>query len=183
MSSLADFQFTIIDYIVLAFLLFSAMMGIWRGLFKELISLVAWFAATWLSSRYCYYLASEWMSAVISNQNIQYAVSFLIIFVVVLVIAASIGKLVRSLIASVGLGLLDRLLGFMFGFFRGALIVIVLAIFANLLGIQQSIAWQKAVLRPTLETGMGLIKTWLPPDWVKLLDLKKAAVVYQSTRG
>jgi len=183
MSSLAHLQLTIIDYITLAILLLSALLGIWRGLFKELISLASWFAAAWLSYHYCFYLASEWISAVIPNRDLQYGAAFLIIFITVLIAAALIGKLMQTLISSAGLGFLDRLLGFLFGFFRGALIVVVLATLTNLVGIQQSIAWQQAVLRPTLETGMGLIKTWLPPDWAKLLDLKTTTGLYQSIRG
>ena len=63
MEQLSAIHLTTLDYFAIGILVISAAVGVWRGLFREVIALASWFIAAWLSYHYCDYLASEWLSA------------------------------------------------------------------------------------------------------------------------
>jgi len=109
--------------------------------------------------------------------------SFLILFVLTLIACGLLGGIVQKIILSVGLSLTDRFLGLIFGLMRGILIVVVLATLALLTPIPQTIAWQQALTRPTIETAVGFIKAWLPEDWAKQLNDAVPKVVIPLTIG
>ncbi|NDC66090.1 MAG: CvpA family protein, partial [Burkholderiaceae bacterium] len=85
MQSLNAMQLTTLDYFAIGILVVSAAVGLWRGFFREIIALVAWFAAAWLAYHFCNYLATEWLSAFIPNEAARLASAFLLIFVAVLI--------------------------------------------------------------------------------------------------
>jgi membrane protein required for colicin V production len=66
--------------------------------------------------------------------------------------------------------LVDRFFGLFFGFARGVVVLVVLATLGALTGAQQTHAWQAAAIRPALERGTSLIRSWLPESWAKQLN-------------
>jgi len=69
--------------------------------------------------------------------------------------------------ADAGLTLVDRFFGLLFGFVRGAFVLVVLSTLGALTGAQETQAWQASAIRPVLEQGTGLIRSWLPESWAK----------------
>ena len=116
MQSLNAMQLTTLDYFAIGILVVSAAVGLWRGFFREIIALVAWFAAAWLAYHFCNYLATEWLSAFIPNEAARLASAFLLIFVAVLIAAGLLARAFQSLLSSAGLTLVDRFFGLIFGF-------------------------------------------------------------------
>jgi membrane protein required for colicin V production len=169
MEYLSTLKLTSVDYFTLAVLLVSALVGISRGLFKEVLALASWFVAAWVAYHYSNYLSTEWLSTFHMDELISLGVSFLILFVIVLILCGLFGGLVQKIILSAGLSLTDRFLGLVFGLARGGLIVVVLATLAALTPIPQSMSWKNAITRPAVDMATGLIKSWLPEDWAKQL--------------
>ena len=169
MEYLSTLQLTSVDYFTLVLLLVSALVGISRGLFKEVLALASWFVAAWVAYHYTNYLATEWLSTFHMDELLSLGVSFLILFILTLIICGLLGGLVQKLIMSAGLSLTDRFLGLVFGLARGGLIVVILATLAALTPIPQSVAWKNAITRPAVDMATGLIKGWLPADWAKQL--------------
>jgi membrane protein required for colicin V production len=169
MEFLSTLPLTSVDYFTLVVLLVSALVGISRGLFKEVLGLASWALAAWVGYHYSAYLSSEWLSTFHLDELLSLGVSFLILFILVLVACGIIGNLIQKIILSVGLSMTDRFLGLIFGLLRGGIIVVVIATLAALTPIPQTVAWQKAVTRPAIDMATGLIKSWLPPDWEKQL--------------
>lgn len=169
MESLATIQLTTLDYFAIGILIISALVGLWRGFFREIIALASWFAAAWLAYHFCNYLAIEWLSAFISNDTMRLASAFLIIFLAVLIAAGLLARAFQTLLSTAGLTFVDRFFGLLFGFVRGALVLIVLSTLGALTGAQQTQAWQASAIRPVLEKGTGLIRSWLPENWAKQL--------------
>ena len=180
MEQLSTIHLTTPDYFALGILIVSGAVGLWRGFFREIIALASWFIAAYLSYRFCNYLSSEWLSAFISNEAARLAAAFLIIFVVVLIAAGLLARLLQSILATAGLTFVDRFFGLLFGFARGALVLVVLSTLGALTGAQQTQAWQAAAIRPVLEKGSSLIRSWLPENWAKQLD---AVPMTGSTRS
>jgi len=183
MQSLNAMQLTTLDYFAIGILVVSAVVGLWRGFFREVIALVAWFAAAWLAYHFCNYLATEWLSAFIPNEAARLASAFLLIFVAVLIAAGLLARAFQSLLSSAGLTLVDRLFGLIFGFVRGALVLVVLSTLGALTGAQQTKAWQASAIRPVLEQGAGLIRSWLPENWAKQLNAISMTDPYRSAGG
>ena len=183
MQSRSVTQLTTLDYFAIGILIISAVVGLWRGFFREIIALVAWFAAAWLAYHFCNYLATEWLSAFITNEAARLAAAFLLIFVAVLIAAGLLARAFQSLLSSAGLTLVDRFFGLIFGFVRGALVLVVLSTLGALTGAQQTKAWQASAIRPVLEQGAGLIRSWLPENWAKQLNAISMTDPYRSAGG
>ena len=133
-------------------LLVSALVGISRGLFKEVLALASWFVAAWVAYHYSNYLSTEWLSTFHLEELLSLGLSFLILFVLTLIVCGLFGGVVQKIILSAGL------------------IVVVLATLAALTPIPQSMAWKNAITRPAVDMATGLIKGWLPTDWAKQLN-------------
>ena len=114
MQSLSVTQLTTLDYFATGILIISAVVGLWRGFFREIIALVAWFAAAWLAYHFCNYLATEWLSAFIPNETARLVSAFLLIFVFVLIAAGLLARAFQSLLSNAGLTLVDRFFGLLF---------------------------------------------------------------------
>ena len=169
MEYLSTLKLTSVDYFTLVVLLVSALVGISRGLFKEVLALASWFVAAWVSYHYSYYLSTEWLSTFHFDELLSLGISFIILFILTLIICGLFGGVVQKIILSAGLSMTDRFLGLVFGLARGVLVVVILATLAALTPIPQSMAWKNAITRPAMDMATGLIKGWLPADWAKQL--------------
>ena len=122
----------VFDLIIVALVITSAIYGLYRGLIKELISLVAWvlafFLAILFSPNFANLLDPTW-----AGETLRLIFSFSAILVGVLIVSSFIQFVVRKFLSLVGLGSLDRFLGMVFGIARGVVIsTILLVLFIEL---------------------------------------------------
>ena len=157
---------TIFDYVVLAAMALSVLLGAWRGVVNELLALVAWVAA-FLVARIEAPQATHWLAGQIAEPGLRLAAAFIIIFVGVLILFAIARMLLSRLLSAVGLGTLDRLLGAVFGVLRGLAVVLAGVMLAGMTSLPRERWWQAAVLAPPLETAALAAKPWLPADVAK----------------
>jgi membrane protein required for colicin V production len=157
---------TIFDYVVLAAMALSVLLGAWRGVVNELLALVAWVAA-FLVARIEAPQATHWLAGQIAEPGLRLAAAFIIIFVGVLILFAIARMLLSRLLSAVGLGTLDRLLGAVFGVLRGLAVVLAGVMLAGMTSMPREHWWQTAVLAPPLETAALAAKPWLPADVAK----------------
>ena len=153
---------TWLDYALIAVVGLSALVGIWRGLVREVFALAGWIAAIAVAMLF----ASEAAALIPSGFATPLArtvIAFTLLFVVILVTASIAGLLFAKAVRAVGLGLADRTLGGLFGFARGALILLVLALAAGLTTVPKEPFWREAKLAPPLETAAIAVKPYLPP--------------------
>ena len=107
-----------VDWILLAILGLSLLLGLWRGIVQGVLSLAGWVAAFYVSQMYAP-MAAAWLPMEGSSQMLRYAAGFVVVFIAVLVVTVLVSWMVKKLISAVGLGPLDRLLGSLFGLMRG----------------------------------------------------------------
>ncbi len=154
------------DYVVLAVIALSLLIGVWRGVVSEILALLAWIAAFLCARLWAEPVGDVLMAADVAPHWRQIA-GFLLVFVGVLVGFSLARWLVSRLIKAVGLGSLDRLLGALFGIARGVLLVWLGVLLAGLTALPAQPWWQTAMLAPPFETAVLASKPWLPPDLAK----------------
>lgn len=154
---------TVFDYGVTAIVGLSILLGVIRGLVREVLSLAAWvvaFVAAGLFGGWLAYRLPEEIPTLELRLLAGYAAVFLVFLVLMSLAAVVASKLVKA----AGLGLEDRVLGVAFGAARGMLIVTVLVLVAGLTSLPQHRAWRGALLSPPLEALAMQVKQWLPGD-------------------
>jgi len=136
------------DIFLLMIILASAVFGLFRGLFKEVFSLViligAYFVATYFAPSLSGALASE-----VGTGTLGYGVSFGMLFLGTLLVGGIINFLVGKVLSSSGLSGFDRFFGFAFGAVRGALLCLAGLIAAKSF-IQGTDFWASSEIAPML---------------------------------
>ncbi len=141
------------DFVILVVVGLSCILGLWRGLIREVLSLATWVAAIVVVWLYNERLAST-MPAFIEQPLLRYFTAFLVLFLGVMIIGNLLAKLLSNLLELAGLTLMDRILGGGFGILRGALIVCVVLYLTGAL-LQGADLWSGSVLIPY---GLALIE-------------------------
>ena len=148
------------DYAVFAVLGFSLVIGVLRGLTRELISLAGWVAAFVLATLFSGE-AARWMPESL-GPLLAGLLAFLAVFVGVLLVTFFIGLILSMLLRAAGLGVADRMLGALFGLLRGVVIVLVAVMLAGLTPLPREASWKQAVLSGPIETAVLALKPFLP---------------------
>ena len=164
---------TMFDVVVLAVVALSMLFAFWRGIIREVVGLVAWIAAFVLAFLYAGPLAAafarpDW------NPALLQVLAFGAIFVGVLVLGAVIGRALARAVQAVGLGVIDRGLGALFGLARGLAIVLLGVLVAGLTDAPRAPWWQQSLLAAPLVAAALQFRDWLPEAWARRLDLSPA---------
>jgi membrane protein required for colicin V production len=136
------------DIVILAIVLLSALIGLVRGLLKEVLSLATWAAAVGLALFFTPQVA-ELLTARVEDEVIRLAVAFAGIFFGTLIAGGLLQWLIGTLVETTGLSGTDRLLGFVFGGARGVLVCLV-GLIALRTYAQNTDWWQASALVPQL---------------------------------
>jgi membrane protein required for colicin V production len=155
---------TLFDYAVLGTLAISMLLGFWRGVVSELIGVAAWILAIILAKAWAPELSKEFVRW-LADPALQYVAAFAAIAGAVLLFAAVVRLMVRGLVRAIGLGVIDRFLGMVFGVFRGVLLVVAGVLVGGLTMAPKQDWWRDAMLAPPLETAVVACKPWLPREW------------------
>jgi membrane protein required for colicin V production len=117
---------TIADWVIVAILLFNALLAARRGIFVEAFSLggivVGVGVASWNYTRLLPWF-QPWFSRWTHGTAIAEAASFLTIALLIMIAAGLIGRAIRWSVRTIGLGWADRFLGALFGLLKGAVLV------------------------------------------------------------
>lgn len=121
----------VIDIVLGALLLFGLVRGFMKGLFVEVASLVAMIAGVYGAIHFSYFVAEFLQSRTEWNEKTINITAFAITFVLIIIIIALAGKALTKLADFASLGILNKLLGGVFGALKIGLILSVLLIVFN----------------------------------------------------
>jgi len=158
-----------LDWILLAILLISLVVGLWRGLVVEVISLVSWVAAFILAQWFAPDVASRLPMAG-ATEPVRYAAGFVVVFIATLVAGSLVAFVIRKLLAAVGLGLLDRMLGGVFGVVRGLVVVLALAVVVQMTPLASAPSWQESQGARWAQAALLALKPLMPQELGKYLS-------------
>ena len=149
---------TWVDYFLIAIAAISCIMGIVRGLVREVISLFTWLAAVFLAWEYAGAIEPH-LGGVLAEDNVRTWAARAIIFIVVVLIGTAIGALVARFVHSSIFSALDRLGGTIFGVLRGLVIIGLFVILCHALRLTGEPWWRDSVLRPFGEHTANVLRS------------------------
>ena len=137
----------------------SFIFGIWRGLVREVLSLVTWVVALLVAKNYSEVVAEALFNS-FDNLTMSYVTAFALIFIGIMMLGTFINFLMSKLLVFTGLKLVDRLLGGLFGIARGVLIVVVGLFFSSFF-LSQAEYWQTSKLIPYGQTMIEMSRSFI----------------------
>ncbi len=149
-----------LDIVIIIILGYGLIRGIFRGMVKEISSIVGVFAGFYAAYSY-YPLVSEILEDWITNVPFLNILSFMLIFCIIFFLISILGVIIKYLMHVASLGWMDRLLGASLGFGKSVLIVSIILV----------------VLTAFLPKGAPIIKTSLLSPHVSVISEKLAQVI------
>jgi len=141
-----------IDWLIIAVIGLSTIIGIMRGFVKEALSLVVWIGAMVIATSFCEDLLrvdsplKPFLTETITQPQIQLSAAFVLLFLATLIVGGLFNFMIGRLIASSALAGFNRMLGMFFGLMRGAVIVAMIVVAVQSTPLGQHIAWQASLL-------------------------------------
>jgi membrane protein required for colicin V production len=129
-----------LDWVFIAIMVASFLLGVWRGLVYEVLSVVSWIAAFILAQMFAPD-ASKMLPMGQAPEAARYAAAFVLVFIGVVIAGGLLAWLTKKLVEAVGLRPVDRALGAGFGLVRGALLLMAIAIVVNMTPMRRSDWW------------------------------------------
>lgn len=158
------------DYMIITVVALSTIGSFFRGFAREFISLVIWVVGIISALKFAPLIEPHIMAAM-HWKLMSYATAFLIIFLAIWLIGLFINLAIRSVLNRVGLGPLDRVIGLLFGFARGVLLIAVLMMFINASAFQDSPTIQTSKLAPQFHAIALRLANFIPPDLQKRISM------------
>ena len=151
------------DAAVVLVILISGLLAFFRGLVHEVLAVISWIGAA-LATIYGFPYARPYATELITVPLIADMVAGVGIFLVTLIVLSVLTNFVARRIRQSALGPLDRSLGLVFGFLRGAALIAVAWLAFNLvLPREDHPEWiAEAKVRPLVERGAVLLVSVLP---------------------
>ncbi|UOD49378.1 CvpA family protein [Orrella daihaiensis] len=150
------------DFALLGIVGASTLLGVIRGLIKELLSLVAFglafLAAIWWGPGLAGMRLLNW----VSHDYLRLGISYAALFVLTLLAVGLVNMAMAAMIKSTGLSPADRGLGAMFGLIRGALLILVLVVIAGYTPLPQESWFEQAMFSDQVVGVIQQLKARLP---------------------
>ncbi|ROR32721.1 CvpA family protein [Inmirania thermothiophila] len=152
-----------IDYVIVAVVAVSALVSLWRGFVREVLSLAAWGLALWVGLAFSDEVAGL-LSGVVALPSARAALAFLGLFLATLILGGWVNFLIGRLVDRTGLSGTDRLLGALFGAARGVVLVAALVLLAGLTPLPQDPWWRDSALIGPFQDLALWLRQYLPRD-------------------
>lgn len=159
----------VLDLAFLGVLAFSLLIGAWRGLVYEVLSVLGWALAFYLAQWFAPDVATLLPLQSVS-EPVRYAAAFVLIFIVAVFTAGLLSVLIKKLIEAIGLRPVDRTLGAAFGLLRGVILLLAVTVVINMTAFKSAVWWQASQGAAVLTSVLQGIKPVLPEQFAKYLD-------------
>ena len=166
------------DVFIILVIGYSIVRGLFRGLVKEVSSIIGVLGGFYAAYSY-YPMVAKLLSGIIDEQSYLNILSFLIIFCGILIIISVLGVVIKYLLNVAFLGWIDRICGLGFGLIKGVLVVTVIFIILTTFLSKGAPIIKKSILAPHViwisEKMVGLVSDDMKKDFfTKLDEFKKA---------
>jgi membrane protein required for colicin V production len=166
------------DIVIISVLAYGLIRGIFRGLVRELSSIIGVLGGFYAAYTY-YPHMTKLLSAWITNPSYLNIISYLVIFAVVVIVVGILAVVIKYLLNIAYLGWVDRVSGALFGMLKAALVICVLFIVLTAFLPKGAPFIKNASLAPYVATTSEVMAKVLSKDmkanfFTKIKELKKA---------
>jgi membrane protein required for colicin V production len=137
----------IADYVVIAAVVLSAIVGAIRGFLREAIALAAWLVALFVAWHFSDMIAPH-LGGLLAASYVRPWAARVIIVALILLLGAGLGAIMGHYVRLSIFSGLDRFLGFLFGAARGLVLIGVFVILGQLLKLDGEMWWRHSMLLP-----------------------------------
>jgi membrane protein required for colicin V production len=167
-----------LDYIIIGFLLFLVIRGIFRGFIREIFSLAGVILGVWLGNHY-----QPWLTDILKRYLPlpQYLplFSFILLFIAVLIICNLLGWSLKLLVKNALVGWLDKCGGVVLALLKGLLLCsLILVILTFFFPVEKTQFISKSVLAPRILKSYQRVTEVIAPDYFK--NWKSKLIVEQK---
>lgn len=159
---------TAVDWILLGVLVFSMLLGAWRGLVYEVLSVLGWVVSFFVAQWFAPDLATR-LPVQSASDPVRYAAAFVLIFIAAVFAAGLLAFVVKKLVAAVGLAPVDRVFGAAFGVLRGIVLLLAATVVIDMTALKSSSWWRESKGAPVLTATLKALKPVLPEQFAKYL--------------
>jgi len=135
------------DYLVIAGVVISAIVGAMRGFLREAVALVAWLLALFVAWHFSD-LIEPHLGGLLAGSYVKPWAARVIIVLLIVLLGAGIGALLNHFVRLSIFSGLDRFLGLVFGLLRGVVLLGVFVILGQLLRLDGEKWWHRSLLIP-----------------------------------
>ncbi len=160
---------TTLDWVLGGVLLFSLLLGAWRGLVYEVLSVLGWIAAFYVAQWYAPHVATL-LPLQSASESVRYAAAFVLIFIAAVFMTGLLAFLLKKLVQAIGLRPIDRLLGAAFGVLRGVILLLAATVVMNMTALKSSAWWQASEGAGALTVTLQGMKPLLPEPFASYLN-------------
>ncbi|MGH1407204.1 MAG: CvpA family protein [Rhodomicrobiaceae bacterium] len=171
---------TFLDAILLGIALISGMLAMYRGLTREVLSILSWALAAGAAvvfGLFYRHIANDLAISLGIDKTIALALCLILLFLVILIVVHFITSKFSDTVLDSRVGALDRTLGFIFGLGRGFILVVILYFFGAFLEpkVENHPKWvtESLSLPYIVDTGNFITNVMkkVMPDKIKIPDL------------
>ncbi|WP_349744356.1 CvpA family protein [Roseateles cavernae] len=159
-----------VDLVLLGVLAVSVLLGLWRGLVFEVLSILGWVVAYFACPFVAPFIAN-WLPQDQLAPNLLHALSLVLAFMLILLLWGLSARLLRALIHATPLSIIDRVLGGGFGVLRGVLIGLLAVVLVSMTPAVRSGPWQESQVAPWLQAALHLLTPVLPAEVLKFIPV------------
>ncbi len=163
---------TQVDWLILAVVGASTLLGLWKGFVKEAVSVAGWVAGVVLAFRYSAEVGKMIPFDALGELG-RTATGAVVILILSQVAFAVVGELLRLVIQAVTGGIGDRLLGSCFGFIRGALLVMAAVSVLSFPSAPTTLSWERSRYIPVAEEWLSKLEPLMPETMKDLASIAK----------
>ncbi len=163
------------DYVIIAIVVFSAIVGMVRGFTREVFSLASWVGAFVVAALFVDPI-SRFIAPWVPGEQLRLVLAFVGLFAATLLVGIIISHFATAMIARAKLSRPDRTLGLFFGIVRGYVAVAALVVVASFTHLPQKDWWRESALIPYTKPVASWIVAHLPQSQIEKAKLEKVKV-------
>lgn len=149
------------DYVIIAIVVFSALIGLVRGFVREIFSLATWIGAFVLAVIFASRGAGL-LAPYIAGEQLRLVLAFAGLFALTLVVGIALGHFAGRLVERSELTGADRGLGLFFGIARGYVAAAALVLLGSFTHLPEDAWWQQSRLIPFTQPVAAWMAAHLP---------------------
>lgn len=159
-----------LDWAIVAVVLLSTLLGLWRGFVREALSLAGWIVGIWLALRFAQPLGAG-LPFELPWRELRTALAAVVIVLATIIGFALLAWVVGRLLRAVRLGAVDRVFGGIFGLARALLVLAVFIVVGRRTELAHAGLWTESSLIPQVEAAVRFAAPHLPVQIADLLRL------------